>query len=392
MERLTLTSLYSVSIKLNVAHGSLCVHYTVVSIVKSVDVDRLRFGGAGYTGACLEGEVACRAADHPCQEASTPFSFTLFARVSARVRDMDKDARGGGGGGGGGAAKRMWKEWTPPAKHPRWPDRHALHLLLAKHRHKALKWARVRAKIAGYTCHVGLEKQQRAMGAVERAWAFAAFTMDNPYVVQLTLRQIYRPKSLRISVPSEIGLFPRLRRIWGSNDAVQGAIPTEIGQLSSLVDLNLSKNDLSGRIPTEIGRLGSLVNMHLYNNRLTGAIPTELGRLGSLVTMYLGSNQLTGAIPTELGRLGSLVTMYLDNNRLTGAIPTEICQMRSLVTMYLDNNRLTGAIPTEICQMRSLETMYLSSNQLTGAIPTELGRLNGVSLFLNNNQLTGTIP
>jgi hypothetical protein len=231
---------------------------------------------------------------------------------------MDKD--GHAGGGGGGAAKMVCKEWAPPDNHPRWPDRHALHLLLAKFKHKALKWARVRAKIAGYTCHVGLEKQQLAIAAVKREM-HASLTMSvcNPYVDSIIW---LRDPEGHYSLPSEIGLLPSLMCMALDGAHLRSVIPTEIGRLLHLRWMHLTGNRLTGKIPTELGRLGRLLDMQLEDNRLTGKIPTELGQLGQLRDLRLSWNKLTGRVPTELGRCSRLQGLTLSENQLTGKVPT----------------------------------------------------------------------
>jgi hypothetical protein len=235
------------------------------------------------------------------------------------------DKRGGAcGGGGARGAKRMCKEWAPPADHPRWGDRHALHLLLALGQYTALKMAYVRVKIAGYTCHVGLEKQQRAIGAVKRDMD-ATFTMRSAcklYVLNLAVSRGHFTSRL---IPSEIGFLPRLQGIWSTGSCLcplNGAMPTEIGQLIHLRWMFLGGNRLTGKIPTEVGRLENLLDMQLEDNQLAGAIPTEIGQLTKLRELRLSRNQLTGRVPTELERCSRLQGLTLSENQLTGKVPT----------------------------------------------------------------------
>ena len=95
-----------------------------------------------------------------------------------------------------------------------------------------------------------------------------------------------------------------------------GMISTEIGLWSNLWGLFVERGDrlktpstakeqaqrLMGTIPTELGLLPKLTQIALQGNRLTGSIPTEIAQL-PLFLLLLNHNELTGTFPTELALL-----------------------------------------------------------------------------------------
>ena len=79
--------------------------------------------------------------------------------------------------------------------------------------------------------------------------------------------------------------------------SLKGSLPPEIGDLQYLMRLDLGYNDLSGSIPPELGNLSSLKILVLHNNILSGDIPTELGKLVNLIYLKLGYNLLSTSDP-----------------------------------------------------------------------------------------------
>ena len=163
------------------------------------------------------------------------------------------------------------------------------------------------------------------------------------------------------------GTPPRVKRVYSSNNGLNGTIPAELGSLSGLRELVLRDNDLTGEIPSELGNLANLTELKLDGNELSGAIPNELGNLANLRILWLSNNSLNGEIPPELGNLANLAILYLFNNQLGGDIPQELGKLTSLTTLwighrYVGDNQLTGCIPSSL------------NGQLTGS-NTNLGGL-----------------
>ena len=154
--------------------------------------------------------------------------------------------------------------------------------------------------------------------------------------------------------------------------------------------LRLERNGLTGRIPSELGNFNLLSRIYLNGNQLTGEIPSQLGDLDNLTHLHLGGNQLSGEIPPELGNARFLSYLSLAGNELTGEIPSELENLKDLIQLNLSNNRLTGEIPAGLGRARRFSSLDLSGNQLTGTIPARFSGL--FDLDLRDNDLTGTIP
>ena len=167
-----------------------------------------------------------------------------------------------------------------------------------------------------------------------------------------------------------------------------GGTSTHVVQ--GVIGLDLRSNGLKGEIPSELGNFESMSRVWLGGNQLSGEIPSELGKLDNLTHLQLSANQLSGEIPSQLGKLRFLSYLYLGRNQLSGEIPSEMGSVRDLTGLDLSNNRLSGEIPTELGSLRRLSFLYLNDNQLTGEIPSGLGRLQ--ALYVGGNQFTGCIP
>jgi len=95
-------------------------------------------------------------------------------------------------------------------------------------------------------------------------------------------------------------------------DLVGGKVPRDVALLSdSLEMLHFCCVEFKGSIPTELGLLSKLRRLRLWANELNGTIPTELGGLTSIQILGLRDNKLSGTIPTELGVLNNLGKSFL---------------------------------------------------------------------------------
>ena len=150
-------------------------------------------------------------------------------------------------------------------------------------------------------------------------------------------------------IPTEIAHLSTLQFL-SLYRSVKGTIPSELGQLTALTDLRLSNNAFTGTIPSELGQLTEMRHqLHLEYNLLTGPIPSELGQLTALYWMFLHGNSLTGPIPSEFGQLAELNKLHLHDNALTGTVPNELTQLTNLYTIRLQSNDLTGSVPSAFC-------------------------------------------
>ena len=149
-------------------------------------------------------------------------------------------------------------------------------------------------------------------------------------------------RSVKGTIPSELGQLTALKLLWLPTNALTGTIPSELGQLTAMTKLNLSHNGMTGPIPSELGQLTGMRWLDMGGNSLTGPIPSELGQLTEIRELYLSFNALTGPIPSELGQLTKTAYLYLNDNALTGPIPSELGQLTSMLYRDLDGNTLSG--------------------------------------------------
>ena len=149
-------------------------------------------------------------------------------------------------------------------------------------------------------------------------------------------------------IPTEIAHLSKLQSL-SFYRSVKGTIPSELGQLIALTTLSLSFNTLTGPIPSELGQLTEMTQLHLEYNFLAGPIPSEFGQLTAIEDLWLSENVLTGPIPSEFGQLAELNELHLHDNALTGTVPNELTQLTNLYTIRLHSSDLTGSVPSAFC-------------------------------------------
>ncbi|XP_056159316.1 putative receptor-like protein kinase At3g47110 isoform X6 [Syzygium oleosum] len=189
-------------------------------------------------------------------------------------------------------------------------------------------------------------------------------------------------------------LSTSIKRIYLSNNLIQGTIPSYLGNLFNLSTLSLSYNLLTDRIPDSIGAVHSLQELFLAGNMFTGEIPSSIGNMTSLNTLDLYSNNFQGYLPQSLGNCKQLTMLDLSYNNLIGSVPIEIMGLSSLsISFSLAYNNLSGSIPLQVGSLINLAELDLSYNRLTGSIPASIsGCLRLERLFLEANSFHGQIP
>jgi len=158
----------------------------------------------------------------------------------------------------------------------------------------------------------------------------------------------------------------RITAIRWCSKSLKNSIPPEIGNLTGLTRLDLCVNQLSGPIPSTIGSLTNLQYLDLSVNQLSGPIPSTIGSLTNLQYLLLVRNQLSGSIPSTIGSLTKLGYVYLHNNQLSGPIPSTIGSLTKLYRLTLNDNQLSGPIPLAFNSLTNLLTLWIYGNQLTG--------------------------
>ncbi|KAK3281766.1 hypothetical protein CYMTET_10457 [Cymbomonas tetramitiformis] len=101
--------------------------------------------------------------------------------------------------------------------------------------------------------------------------------------------------SLTGTVPTELGLLSRLRRLPQLQGTTERRFKcVRVDGAAAFVPIDNHAPPLAGESAQWLG-----------GNNLTGTVPTELGLLSSAPVLVLSSNSLTGTVPTELGLLSS---------------------------------------------------------------------------------------
>eukprot|EP00300_Choanocystis_sp_HF-7_P006807 c14920_g1_i2.p1 GENE.c14920_g1_i2~~c14920_g1_i2.p1 ORF type:complete len:1046 (-),score=130.70 c14920_g1_i2:65-3202(-) len=195
------------------------------------------------------------------------------------------------------------------------------------------------------------------------------------------------------TIPSEIGLLPRLEVLALHSSFMNGSIPSELGQIKTLKLIALASSSLSGTIPIQITHLPALRSLSIMEGQIYGTIPPEIARL-PLNHLQLLEMKLSGPIPSELGTTSSLFRLSLFSNNLTGNIPSQLGMLPFLERLHLGENSLSGPIPSQIGQLPNLVDLVLNQNKnIAGEIPTQLGRLStAYYLGLAQCSIEGTIP
>nr|CAB3472585.1 unnamed protein product [Digitaria exilis] len=217
--------------------------------------------------------------------------------------------------------------------------------------------------------------------------------------------------SLSGTLPADLPLPPRLRRLDLAANNFSGSVPDAFLASSTLRYLDLSFNGLSGplKIPLPLGNSSSppcaaLTDLRLAGNLLVDQIPAKIAQCRSLRVLDLSRNVLEGAIPRELGRLAALRVLDVSRNSLTDRIPVELANCRELAVLVLTNltaspgeqpefNAFVGGLPTEVLTIPALEVLWAPRANLDGRLP--LSR-NGTcalrAVNLGHNYIAGVVP
>jgi hypothetical protein len=89
------------------------------------------------------------------------------------------------------------------------------------------------------------------------------------------------------------------------------------------VTLDLMDNHLSGTIPTQLGLLKRLRRLHLLGNDLVGTVPSYLGNLTNLEKLTLQFATLEGSMPYEVCMLRSMQLELLTADCLSSTLVCE---------------------------------------------------------------------
>jgi len=161
-----------------------------------------------------------------------------------------------------------------------------------------------------------------------------------------------------------------------SENNIIGYLPTEFGSgnaLSELILLDIEDNELSHTLPSTIGILPKLRDLLLKGNKIVGTLPESYGNLITLHQLNLGQNQLEGSIPNSWNQLKELRYLSLSQNLLTGTDFPDLSKMTRMTGLFLEDNDLQGTLPeslgtlTDLCKFMYtiIVTFFLLTNCFT---------------------------
>lgn len=210
--------------------------------------------------------------------------------------------------------------------------------------------------------------------------------------------EIFRVNQNTLSgtIPTEFGLFTKLKILALSRNSISGVIPTHLGGATALEELFLNKNLLTGTLPTsDWATLVNLRNLQLGNNNgLSGTIPNDWFSPGpnSLEELGFSSTQITGPLPDNLFSYATLTRLVARGAQLTGSFPTEPAAPLSLAVIDVANNAMSGTLPPFV-NLIAGDSFDFSGNNFEGTLPVEWADVTTWnSINVDDNDLSGTLP
>lgn len=134
--------------------------------------------------------------------------------------------------------------------------------------------------------------------------------------------------------------LPGLRTVTFINNSLSGEFP-EFNKLGALKALFITKNQFSGKLSDDFfAHMRSLKKVWLSDNKLEGKIPESLMKLTHLMELHLEGNEFSGEIPPLKQPQLLLHSLNFSNNKLKGEIP-EILSHFDVAT-FAGNAELCG--------------------------------------------------
>lgn len=176
--------------------------------------------------------------------------------------------------------------------------------------------------------------------------------------------------NLQGSIPLSLGRCQKVINLNLSNNNLNGTISSQVIGLSfSPILLDLSTNKFTGVLPTEIGNFQNLEKLYISENMFFGNIPTSLGSCVKLEFLVMRRNFFQGVIPSSLSSLRGLEHLDLSNNNLSGQIPKFLEHFVYLQFLSLSYNDFEGEVPTNGVFMNRSATFLKGNGKLCGGIP-----------------------
>ncbi|XP_015693347.1 leucine-rich repeat receptor protein kinase HPCA1-like [Oryza brachyantha] len=149
-----------------------------------------------------------------------------------------------------------------------------------------------------------------------------------------------------------------------NQNKLQGSVPDYLFNSSmNLKHILFDRNNFSGSIPSSIGVLPKLEVLRLNNNAFTGQVPA-MNNLTKLHVLMLSNNKLSGLMPNLTG-MGELENVDLSNNSFVPSdVPSWFSGLEKLITLRMQSVGLSGQLPQKLFSFPELEHVILSDNQL----------------------------
>ncbi|XP_014501745.1 putative leucine-rich repeat receptor-like serine/threonine-protein kinase At2g24130 [Vigna radiata var. radiata] len=219
----------------------------------------------------------------------------------------------------------------------------------------------------------------------------------------------------------DFSTFTSLKRLYLSENKLNGEIPENISFPSKLEELYIDSNSLKGVLSDyHFTNMSKLHILDLSDNSLAltftqnWVLPFQLFiinlrscKLGPTFPKWLQTQNKYFNIDVSKAAISDIVpkwfwaklplqkvtTMNISYNHLRGEIPIEIEKLSGLISLNLSRNNLIGKIPSNIGKLVSLDSLDLSRNWHVGSIPLSLAQIYGLGVLdLSHNHLSGQIP
>lgn len=154
------------------------------------------------------------------------------------------------------------------------------------------------------------------------------------------------------ALPQGISNMKSLKYLYLSSNQFNSPLPTGMEQMVALESIEAYDCGLTGDLP-ELGNFPKLGKIWMSNNQLTGQLTEDLSKLTKLTQLILDDNKLTGTLPAKaLGNMSNLPNLNmlgLANNEIRGTIPAGLASRLTawpkMDAFRLNGNYLEGPVP-----------------------------------------------
>ncbi|XP_024047912.1 receptor-like protein EIX2 [Citrus clementina] len=201
-------------------------------------------------------------------------------------------------------------------------------------------------------------------------------------------------------IPKFFGNMCSLITLNLSNNKLSGQLSEIIQNLSSgclensLKSLYLEVNQFTGPIP-DLGGFSSMKRLYLSDNLLNGTINKSLGHMFKLEIMCLSQNSLTGVISESFfSNISNLKELHLANNPLVLKLSHDWVPPFQLIIISLSSCKIGPHFPKWLQTQNQIELLDISNTGISDTIPDWFWNLSNKFSFLDlaSNQIKGKLP